>query len=414
MRQIRWLSLALFVLLFPGGLAAEDRSLHLAVGDPARRDREAPLVLDAVTDTRTGDLLTPAELAARLADARLVLVGESHTDMDFHRAQLRLIQELHRAGRHVLLGLEMYPYTEQVSLDQWRDGLLTEEGFVRLSHWYRNWGYNWGYYRDIFLFAREAGLPMFAVNAPREVVSAVRKKGFQNLTDEEAAHIPRRVDTASEDHRTLFRSFFADGDPLHSGMTPEQWEGMFAAQATWDATMAHNALRALREHGGPKSVMVVLVGTGHVAYGLGIQRQAVAQGFEGRFATVVPVPVRGEDGDPVESVRASYADFLWGLPPASEPLYPGLGLSTATGEGDAGRKVILVSEDTPAARAGFQAGDVLLTMDGAPLADRESMNRALAAKRWGDVAAFTVRRGQETVELKVVFRRQLEDLEERR
>jgi uncharacterized iron-regulated protein len=411
---MRRVSLALFVLLFPGGLAAEDRSLHLAVGDPARRDREAPLVLDAVTDTRSGDLLPPAELAARLADARLVLVGESHTDMDFHRAQLRVIQELHRAGRQVLLGLEMYPSTEQVSLDQWLDGLLTEEGFVRLSRWYRNWGYNWAYYRDIFLFAREAGLPMFAVNAPREVVSAVRKKGFQNITEEEAAHLPRRVDTASEDHRALFRAFFADGDPLHSGMTPEQWDSMFAAQATWDATMAHNALRALREHGGPKAVMVVLVGTGHVAYGLGIQRQAVVQGFEGRIATVVPVPVRDEDGAPVASVRASYADFLWGLPPASGPLYPSLGLSTASGEGEAGRQVILVSEDTPAARAGFKAGDVLLTMDGAPLADRETMNRALADKRWGDVATFTVRRGEETIELKVVFRRQLAGLEERR
>ena len=401
-------SILLLFLLTAGVLAAEDRSLHLQVGDPARRDREVPLVLDAVTDTRTGDLLTPVELAARLADVRVVLVGESHTDMDFHRAQLRVIQELHRAGRQVLLGLEMYPYTEQRPLDQWRDGLLTEEGFVRLSRWYGNWGYNWAYYRDIFLLARDAGIPMFAINAPRDVVSAVRKKGFQNLTEEEAAHIPSRVDTASEEHRRLFRAFFEDGDPLHSGMTPEQWEGMFAAQATWDATMAHNALRVLREHGGPKSVLVVLVGTGHVAYGLGIQRQAVGQGFEGRIATVVPVPVRDEDGDPVAAVRASYADFLWGLPPAGEPLYPSLGLSTASGEGEAGRKVIFVSEDSPAARAGFQAGDVLLTLDGAPIVDRETLNRAMAQKRWGDAAIFTVQRGETTIELKTVFRRQPE------
>lgn len=408
MRRALRISIALLLLLAPGGLAAEDRSLHLAIGDPARRGREAPLVLDAVTDTRTGDLLTPTELAARLADARLVLVGESHTEMDFHRAQLRVLQELHRAGRQVLVGLEMFPSTEQRSLGQWREGLLTEEGFVRLSRWYGNWGYNWAYYRDIFLFAREAGLPMFALNAPRETVSAVRKKGFQNLTEEEAAHLPRRVDTASEDHRTLFRSYFGDEDPLHSGMSPEQWDGMFAAQATWDAAMAHNALRVLREHGGPKAVLVVLVGTGHVAYGLGIQRQAVAQGFEGKIATVVPVPVRGGDGHPVAAVRASYADFLWGLPPASQPLYPSLGLSTAGGDGEDSPKVLFVSAGSPAAQAGFQPGDVLLTLDGAPLPDRESMNRRLAAKSWGDTAAFTVRRGEKTVELKALFRRTLD------
>ena len=117
-------------------------------------------------------------------------------------------------------------------------------------------------------------------------------------------------------------------------------------------------------------------------------------------------PCATRTGIRVAAVRASYADFLWGLPPADEPLYPSLGLSTASGEGEAGRKVIFVSEDSPAARAGFQAGDVLLTLDGAPIADRETLNRGMADKRWGDAAVFTVRRGEKTVELKAVLRRQ--------
>ena len=104
-------------------LSAQDRTLHLAVGDPARRDKEAALVLDAVTDTRTGDLLTPAGLAARLSGVQLGIVGEEHTGIESHRAQLRVIQELHRAGRKVLIGLEMFPASEQRSLDQWHRGL---------------------------------------------------------------------------------------------------------------------------------------------------------------------------------------------------------------------------------------------------------------------------------------------------
>ena len=398
---------ALLLLAVP--LAAKEPSLHLAIGDPARKDREVPVVLDGITDTRTGALLGPADLAARLADVRLLLVGESHTDADFHQVQLRVLEELQRAGRQVLIGLEMYPYTEQRSLDQWIGGLLTEDGFVRLSRWYKNWGYNWGYYRDIFLFARDHGLRMFGVNAPREAIAAVRAKGFEGLTPEEAAHLPQRVDTKSEDHRTLIRSFFGEDDPLHGGMTPEQFDAMFAAQCTWDATMGHNAVKALREHGGPGAVMVVLVGSGHVAYGLGIQRQ-VAAGFEkefgGRIAALIPVEVRDDDGDPVDTVRASYADFLWGVPPETDPVWPTLGLSTGTGEGEASRKVLFVSEGTPAAQAGFQTGDLLLTIDGAPVADKEMYNRALAGKRWGDSAVFTVKRGEETRTLTVSFRRQ--------
>jgi S1-C subfamily serine protease len=44
-------------------------------------------------------------------------------------------------------------------------------------------------------------------------------------------------------------------------------------------------------------------------------------------------------------------------------------------------------------------------MDGTPLADREALNRAVAGKRWGDAAVFTVRRGEETATLTVAFRR---------
>ena len=45
--------------------------------------------------------------------------------------------------------------------------------------------------------------------------------------------------------------------------------------------MGWNALQALRTHGGDKAIMVVLVGSGHVAYGLGAERQARLW-FDGR------------------------------------------------------------------------------------------------------------------------------------
>lgn len=393
----------LLLVLLPNPLAARDATLHLPLGDPARKDREAPLVLDAVTDTRTGALITPAELAARLGDVRLLLVGESHTDMDVHRVQLRVLEELVRSGRKVVLGLEMYPYTEQRHLDAWVDGKLTEEQFLETSRWYEAWGYNWNYYRDLFLFARDKKIRLFAVNAPRAVVEKVRKKGFESLTPEEAAHIPREIDTGNAEHRTLFKAFFGPDDPLHSGMNEEQWDGMIAAQATWDATMGHNAVKALE--GDPGAMMVVLVGSGHVAYGLGIERHA-ARGFKGRIASVIPVNVLDAEGDRVDTVQASYADFLWGLPPATDPLYPSLGLSTVPAEGEKALKVIFISEKTLAAAAGFQAGDVLLALDGTPVPDKETLNRLMSAKRWGDAAVIRVRRGSGTVEIPVLLRRQ--------
>jgi aminopeptidase N len=391
----------------PAAAQGPDHVLHLAVGDPARRDREVPVVLDAVTDTRTGEVITPAVLVERLAGTRLLLVGETHTSQEVHRVQFQIIEELHRAGRRVLIGLEMFPYTEQAGLDQWRDGLLTEEGFLRLSRWYEHWGYHWLYYRDIFLFARDNRLPLHAVNAPRDVVAAVRRKGFANLSPEEAAHLPTSVDVESADHLAFFKASFGEGDALHGGLDEEAWRSMLAAQATWDATMGFNAVKALERSGHPDAVMVVLVGSGHVAYGLGIERQA-RRWFDGRIASVIPVPVWSPaPGRRRDTVRASYADFVWGVAGEPDSTYPTLGVSTRTGEG--GRCVVInVEPRSAAARAGVQVGDILASMDGTPITDRETLNRLVATKRWGDTATLVVDRGGTPSTLALVFRRTIE------
>jgi uncharacterized iron-regulated protein len=393
------------VLAIPASSLAQETSWRQPIGDPARKDRTLQLVLDGVVDTRGDRVLTPAELAAELDNVRVLFIGESHTDMAFHRVQLQVIRELRRRGREVLIGLEMYPYTEQASLDRWNTGTEREDEFVAASHWYKNWGYHWHYYRDIFLFAREQRIKMFGVNTPREVVSAVRRKGFKNLTPEEAARIPPRIDTGNEEHRRLFKAFFAGSDSLMHSMSDQMFEGMFAAQCTWDASMGYNAVQALRGSGGPKSIIVVLIGSGHVAYGLGVQRQARLW-FDGRMASVVPVPVADSTGKPVGPVQASYADYLWGLPPEEDAVYPSLGLSTREIAGEFPLEVIDVPKDSVAARAGFEVGDVIQSMDGTPLHDRETLNRLMADKRWADSAVYEVKRGNEHITVTAYFRRQ--------
>lgn len=390
----------------PPARASADKLLHLSIGDPARKDRVAPVVLDAITDTKTGEQITTADLAARLAGTRLLLVGEEHTSVEFHNVQLRVLKALVASGRHVLIGLEMYPYTEQRVLDLWRDPTVSEEQFVTRARWYDNWGYNWLYYREIFAFARERGIPMFAVNTPREVVSAVRKKGLANLTPEEAAHIPKQIDVENADHMTFFKTTFeAEAGPIHGGgMGEDMWMNMLSAQCTWDATMGFNAVEALRKAGDPKAIMVVLVGSGHVAYGLGIERQAKTW-FDGPIAAIIPVRV-GSPGRPgLEDTQASYANFTWGVPDEIDSAYPTLGISTAVGEGAAGLRVINVQDDTPGARAGVKVGDVLVSFDGTPLAGRETFNTLMAAKRWGDSVSLVVRRGSEPVTIAVALRR---------
>ena len=65
--------------------------------------------------------------------------------------------------------------------------------------------------------------------------------------------------------------------------------------------------------------MVVLIGAGHVAYGLGAERQTKLW-YGGRMASVVPVPIADEEHpEPLTKLQASYASFVWGLPRSAAP-----------------------------------------------------------------------------------------------
>lgn len=404
MAKYRLAALATALAPVAVALAAGSSVFDLEIGDAERKGRQVAVVLDGITDTSTGELLTPGELAERLGDTRILFIGEDHTDMDFHRVQARVLEELHRAGREVMIGLEMFPYTRQDILDEWSGGSMNEQEFVESSDWYENWGYRWDYYRRIFLFARDNGIPMFAVNIPRDHVRTVRTEGFEGLTAEQAAHMPETVNTDSDEHRQLFRAYFEDDDAVHVTISEEQWEGMFRAQCTWDAAMGFNARMALERHGGEDAIMVVLIGAGHATYGLGAERQ-IRDAFDGRIRSLVPVPIRDGDDQPVHRVRASYADFIWGVPPEVAPMYPSLGVSLAGAIGSDPMKVIQVSDDSVAQRAGVQVGDVLLHLDQHELDSGVALRKQIAGYDWGDSAVLQFERDEEAQTLDLHFRR---------
>ncbi|MBI2835400.1 MAG: ChaN family lipoprotein [Acidobacteria bacterium] len=235
----------------------------------------------------------------------MLLIGESHTSMDVHLVQARVIELIAKSGRPVLIGLEMFPYTQQPWLDGWSKGLLTEEGFLELAGWYEHWSYSWLYYRDIFNFTRDHRIPMYGINTPR----------------------------------------------------------------------------------------------------LGIERQA-RRSFTNRIATLIPVPIIDAQTRRPNCVRASYADFIWGVPAQDHPAYPMLGTSTRAQDGRRRRQVIQVERASPAERAGIEAGDVILAIDDADVPDQQALNRLMAAKRWGDSARIVVQRGQQKRTVSVIFRRQ--------
>jgi uncharacterized iron-regulated protein len=380
---------------------------NLDIGDPARKAKTIALAVDQIHDTNKGVDVSPDEVAATLADAAIVLVGEAHTSIESHRVQAAVIAALQRAGRKVTLGLEMFPAEAPTApFDRWLRGGIDEAALLRESGWYDYWGYPWGYYRDVFLLAKQYRLPIRGVNAPRAVVSMVGRRGLAGIGGMDRGQIAPTIDTTNEEHKQMFLAYVGGtssdapagatpaSSPAHGGMPPEALQRMLEAQCTWDATMAYHAAELIKGNADPKAVVVVLVGSGHVAYGLGIARQAKAY-TDKRVATVLPIA--STPGKP-EQVRASVADIVWGVPTETYPLFPTLGVSFRS-NGDQPTTVLMVSPGSTAELMGLKAGDVLMTIDDQPIRKDVEVRTLLDRKQWGDAVRATIKRGTETLTL---------------
>jgi len=171
---------------------------------------------------------------------------------------------------------------------------------------------------------------------------------------------------------------------------------LLEAQSTWDAVMAYTASTTLAAY--PERTLVVLAGTGHVAYELGIARQ-IGQWVEGPVTTIVPVAV----GETATEVRASLGDFIWGVPSVTDPDFPSLG--TVTTSSDGSLRIIHVEPESPADLGGLEAGDVLSSLHGRPVSDKRQLNQAVAALEWGDEIVAIIQRDGVERSLTVKLRR---------
>ena len=231
----------------------------------------------AVFDS-SGAARTWAEAGATMAAARIVAVGETHDDAAHHRIQAEVLTAL--ASRVPLaVGLEMVAAEDQSALDAFMSGATTEKDFA--VWWKANWGFDYALYKPVFDAARAAGVPVRGLNAPRDVVKAVGKKGLAGLTPAERGRIPAVV-LESADAR--YRKYVLDSVSGH-GAPPAAIPRMLEAMAVWNETMGENAAKIAAEG----KVVLVIAGQGHVLYKAGILESAARRGA-GPAQVLLPWP----------------------------------------------------------------------------------------------------------------------------
>lgn len=394
--------MVLILLLVASAVIAieeKDQTLLLNIGNERLKNKTMEVAPGIIYSTQNGSPIAFPRMIREMLEVSFVYIGETHDSLPMHDIQLEIILALHEPGKNFVVGLEMFPVTFQEVLNKWSLGLLSRDEFIRESRWYVNWNYNFAFYEKIFGFAKDNKTPVHALNAPSEVITKIRRDGWEALSEEEKGIVPQ-PDISHQEHRDLIRTIFESTElpPQMKGKGLEMaFEGLYRAQSAWDEVMAYNALKARSREGGK---MVVLAGSGHLLYNLGINRRA----FEKSrlpFKTIICVAV--PEGKESIQVSRSLADYVWGIPEEERPAFPSVGLRFKKFDGLDN----LVIESKPvegvAEGANFEKGDIVLSVDGQNFSDINELRIYLAKFNWNEEVKFRLLRGGQPIEVVLKF-----------
>lgn len=263
------------------------------------------------TDTRTGRTVTANAVAEAADGVSYLLVGESHDIRGHKVGTAEILQALHRRGREVVLGLEMFTRPNQQNMDPFTRGFWSEEQFIQRTNWQQEWGFDFSIYRPAFQAARDLRIPMVALNVPRAWVRAVGRGGPEALPEEARGQVPP-IDTNNANHRMVFQALMG-GHPTGGA----QSDRIYAAQVLWDVGMADTAIKAMRRWpASSRRIMVILCGSGHAMYGQGINYRLKQQSGADSLTVI------GITGTEPRPVRVGLGDFILMTPPEIQESAP--------------------------------------------------------------------------------------------
>lgn len=216
-------------------------------------------------DLVAGEEVSHDEVIADLATADAVYVGEAHTVARHHEIQLMLLQELFARGRRLVLCMEQLEAVDQPAVDRYNRGEIDFETLSRTIDWPKKWR-NAEDYRALCEFARQHGIPVHGLNAPADLIRAIsRGGGVEKLSPEQRAQLPADLQLEDVAYAALLDRQLA----VHAVADPAKMRPMIEAQMARDEVMGANIVAARGARNGEPRTAFVVLGAGHIRYGLG-------------------------------------------------------------------------------------------------------------------------------------------------
>ena len=336
-----------------------------------------------------GDSVPFSRLIEELAPSRIIFVGETHDQIEHHRIQEKVLLELLRRGREVVVALEMFQRSQQPILDLWSQGTLTEGEFLEKIEWETTRGIDYSFYKRILDTIKEHRLKVLGLNIPKELTRKVAQTGIESLSLEDQRRLPE-MDLTDRHHRRYIRSFYK----THQEGTAKDFEHFYQAQCLWDEAMAEILSDFLNSSEGEGKTVLVLAGNGHIVFDFGIPKRLHRRGSL-PYQTIILKEWKKEWDEDLFFSRAPQplADFLWITQPSSpHPKRPRIGIVLKERDDPKGIWIERVIPESPAEKAGLLPGDQILSANGKEVEELKDLHDAVTEKGWGNEMTLTILR----------------------
>ncbi len=305
------------------------------------------------------------DVMLHVADKKIVYVGENHDQFSNHVVQLEVIKDLHRRGKTIAVGMEMFQRPFQKVLDEYIEGKIDESEFLKGTQYFKRWGFDYRLYRPILLFARSNKIPVVALNQRQEIVDKVFRSGLDSLSAEERKFLPSGMDFSDEAYKERLKKVFQE----HEDFGARDFNFFYQAQVLWDETMAESIDEFLKVHASYQ--MVVLAGNGHLAYGSGIPKRAARRNGYDHAIILNDMDLKKEIAD--------YVLFPETVPGEASPR-----LMVLLTEKDGKVEIAGFPRESNSEKAGMRVGDIIVSIDHTPIRGMEDLKIDLLSRKKGE------------------------------
>jgi len=396
----------LLLLIFLSGAAwtASESALDaLPIGASPQRLDLAVLPVGQIMATARGQEIDMPTLVRQNLDKDVFIIGEFHDSYACHLRQKEFIEALAKETPRLLVGFEFFNRDDDPFLDLYLNGNISEAELLEKTGWYQRGAMNFGYTRLVLETVRKLKLKAVGLNVPREMVSRVAKRGWAGLSAAERTLFPG-AERSHPEHEYFIRSTLGE----FAVQVPLWFRNVYAAQKCWDTVMAESMRLALArpEFRGRKGI--IIAGSAHVAYGLGIPWRYRLRDKRAKILTLVPVTVTAkkaetsEEENPMVKALAGQlkpaalfarglADAVFAINAEEKPYFAEAGFS---GKGNAEGLYVVerVGKGTPAEKCGLKKGDFILAVDGVPFKSLSGLRLLLSQKNWDDPLQLDIRK----------------------